>query len=378
MWRYVVGEAPLVAQASAAAAQRRGTADRRAGRPSGARLRAAGEAEAQLLLELAGTLAPGEPLRGRHAEAALHQRVTESASTARHAAVGRERKWRTLRSAPLSLCFMARRRVALLVVAALLIGAFGSGAAVGAGTRARAAKGAVKLRTPGGRALPGRWQPWARAALVPTVAGRVTVRRARCPARPSAAGCVYPRRPRTIWVRPGVDDPRGVLLHELGHVYDLLVLNNRDRGHFRRIMHRPRARWWRGRLPLAEQFAEAYSWCARYTRIVSISKYSSYRYRPSAKQHRRTCRLITRAARDGAPPHEPAVLPVVTAPHAPPPPPPSSSQGTVPGDPQHDPGPQKPEDPNKPKPTPTPVLPLPTPTSTPQPLPTPPPLPLFP
>jgi hypothetical protein len=275
---------------------------------------------------------------------------------------------------------MGRRTVAVVVSAALCVGAFASGAAVGSGVRAPAAKGAVKLRTPRGLPLPGRWQPWARASLVPTVAGRVTVRRARCPARPSAAGCVYTRRPRTIWLRPGVDDPRGVLLHELGHVYDLLVLNNRDRGGFRRIMHRPQARWWRGRLPLAEQFAEAYSWCARYRQIVSISRYSSYRYRPTAKQHKRACGLIVRAARDRAPGHEPRDLPVVTGPHPPPPPPPSSDPGTVPGDPNRDPGPQKPEDPNKPKPTPTPgpVLPLPTPTSTPSPLPTPPPFPLFP
>ena len=77
-----------------------------------------------------------------------------------------------------------------------------------------------------------------------------------------------------------------MLLHELGHVYDLKVMNNRDRGRFRRIMHRSATRkWWVGELPLAELFAEAYSWCARYTRIVSITRYSSYRYRPTAQQH---------------------------------------------------------------------------------------------
>ena len=96
----------------------------------------------------------------------------------------------------------------------------------------------------------------------------------------SAAGCVYTRRPRTVYLRPGLRDPRGVLLHELGHVYDLKVMNNRDRGVFRRIMRRGSAKWWRGAEPLAEQFAEAYSWCARYARIVSIARYSSYDYRP--------------------------------------------------------------------------------------------------
>ena len=56
-------------------------------------------------------------------------------------------------------------------------------------------------------------------------------------------------------------------------------------------MRRGRAKWWRGAEPLAEQFAEAYSWCARYARIVSIARYSSYDYRPTG---------------NAAPPHLPA------------------------------------------------------------------------
>jgi hypothetical protein len=256
------------------------------------------------------------------------------------------------------VCFAAIAVVALL--GCVLV-------AAGAGTaRVRAARGAVKLVTPHRTPLRGRWQSYADASLVPTVVGRVTVRLARCPALPSAAGCVYIRRPRTIFLLPGIDDPRGVLLHELGHVYDLTVLNNHDRARFRKIMHR-RVAWWKGRLPLAEQFAEAYSWCARYARIVSIARYSSYDYRPTPKQHRQICALIKHVARDRAPARPAPAEPVVTAPH--PPPPPSSAQGTVPGDPKRDPGPQ---------PTPTPVIPvpLPGPTATPQPLPTPPPLPI--
>src|SRR5689334_5665446 len=167
-----------------------------------------------------------------------------------------------------SLRMMGRRALVIALVVGLVV----AGAAAGGTARLHA----VKLVTPRGKPLPGSWQQWARGALVPTVTGRVVVRIARCPARPAAAGCVYSRRPRTIWLEPGTNDPRGVLLHELGHVFDLTVMNNRDRGHFRRIMRRGRARWWRGRLPLAEQFAEAYSWCARYARIVSIARYSSY------------------------------------------------------------------------------------------------------
>jgi hypothetical protein len=263
------------------------------------------------------------------------------------------------------------------VVSAMIVAASGAGP--------KAARGAVRLVTPSGKPMPGAWQSYANAALVPTVRGRVTIRRASCPALPGAAGCVYTRRPRVIWLRPGVDDPRGVLLHELGHVFDLTVMNNRDRGRFRRIMGRgARRKWWQGSIPLAEQFAEAYSWCARYARIVSISRYSSYDYRPSARQHHRICALIKAVGRDREKAQLPVGLPVVTAPHPPPPLPPSTAAGTVPGDPSHDPGPQHPEDPNKkptPTPTPTPTrspvptVPVPVPTARPTATPTIPPLP---
>ena len=178
-----------------------------------------------------------------------------------------------------------------------------------------------------------------------------------------------------VYLRAGLQDPRGVLLHELGHLYDLRVLNHRDRGRFRRILGRSaKRRWWRGSRPLAEQFAEAYSWCARYARIVSIARYSSYDYRPTGRQHRRICALILRAAADRTPARAPVRPPLVTAPHAPPPAPPSTAPGVVLGDPERDPGPQQPEDPDgsggggavPPVPTPPPGLP---------PIPPPPPLP---
>jgi hypothetical protein len=265
---------------------------------------------------------------------------------------------------------VARWRALLVVMAGVApvvtAGALAAGDE-GAGTSsAKAAKGAVKLVTPRGRPLRGPWQGWARRALVPTVTGRVRVRLRRCPALPRAAGCVYTKRPRTIFVRPGLRDPRGVLLHELGHVYDLTVMNNRDRGAFRRIMRRRAARWWRGAHPLAEQFAEAYSWCARYARIVSIAKYSSYDYRPTGRQHRRVCAVVRAAAGDRRAAKPPAVVPVITRPHDPPPPPPSDAPGVIPGDPEKDPG-AKPTP--TPTPTPRPVVPLPTSTATPPPLP---------
>ena len=268
---------------------------------------------------------------------------------------------------------MKHWRWLLVVIAGLVpVVVMGAAAAERASTAgAKASKGAVKLVTPKGRALRGPWQRFADRALVPTVHGRVRVRVQRCPARPASAGCVYTKRPRTLFVRPALRDPRGVLLHELGHVFDLTVMNNRDRGAFRRIMGRRAAKWWRGPEPLAEQFAEAYSWCARYARIVSIARYSSYEYRPTARQHKRICKLVRSAAGDRRAAVKPPATPEVTRPYAPPPPPPSSAPGTVPGDPQRDPG-------AKPTPTPTPrpvPVPIPTPTGTAPPLPTPPPLP---
>jgi len=253
------------------------------------------------------------------------------------------------------------------LVPVVVAGAMAAGGETAQTSSARAARGAVKLVTPRGKPLRGAWQGWADRALVPTLVGRVRVRLQRCPARPSAAGCVYTRRPRTVFLRPRLRDPRGVLLHELGHVFDLKVMNNRDRGVFRRLMHRRAARWWKGAHPLAEQFAEAYSWCARYARIVSIARYSSYEYRPKARQHKRICALVRRAAVDRRAAKRPADVPVVTRPHPPPPPPPSSAPGVVPGDPQRDPG-ARPGPGATPTPTPRP-LPLPTPTGTPPPLP---------
>src|SRR3954462_11695254 len=120
----------------------------------------------------------------------------------------------------------------------------------------------VTLKGPGGRPLPGSWQRWARASLLPTLGGPLPLRLTGCPALPRAAGCVYRKRPRTIYLRRGVRRPRAVLLHEMGHLYDLRVLNNGDRRRFREILRAHKRRWWAGRIPLAEQFAEAYSFCA--------------------------------------------------------------------------------------------------------------------
>jgi len=238
---------------------------------------------------------------------------------------------------------------------------------------------AVKLVTGGGKRLSGQWQSWANASLVPTVTGQVVIQLTGCPGLPKAAGCVYTKQPRVVYLKPGLSHPRGVLLHELGHVYDLTVMSNTDRGQFRRIMGRPHAQWWTGRIPLAEWFAEAYSWCARYSKIVSVDEYTIYDYDPSPAQHRSTCALIRRAARDKTPPKPPTAPPVVTGDPAPPAAPPVTPV-VVPGDPVRDPGPTILESPlitatptatpRPPAKTPT-ATPTKTPTRTPTPTPTP-------
>src|SRR3954453_7404944 len=46
----------------------------------------------------------------------------------------------------------------------------------------------------------------------------------RVPGAAEGVGCVYARQPRMIYLQARLAHPRGVMLHELGHVYDLTVL----------------------------------------------------------------------------------------------------------------------------------------------------------
>jgi hypothetical protein len=92
--------------------------------------------------------------------------------------------------------------------------------------------------------MSGQWQAWANASRVPTISGRVVIKLTGCPGLPRAAKCVYTKQPRVVYLKRGLTHPRVVMLHELGHVYDLTVMSNTDRGAFRRIMRRPHAQWW--------------------------------------------------------------------------------------------------------------------------------------
>ena len=185
-----------------------------------------------------------------------------------------------------------------------------------------------------GHRLPARWQAWIRRSLVPTVNGRVTVSMRGCPAQRGVVGCVFSTQLSTVYI----DGRRAVmpatLYHELGHLFDWRVLNKRERRRFKRLAGKPRQRWFKGGNPPAEQFAEAYSFCARYRRIKSIRAYTTYGYDPSPGDHRTACSLIRRAAkpaggRSQPPPDPPATI---SDPQPPPPQPPDGPE-TEPEDP---------------------------------------------
>ena len=202
-----------------------------------------------------------------------------------------------------------------------------------------------------GKRMPDRWQQWARRSLVPLVEGRVKVSLGGCPASRRAVGCVYSTRLRTVYLDRGRAVMPATLYHEAGHLFDYRVMNNRDRRAFKRIVHKRRQGWFKGREEPAEQFAEAYSFCARYRRIRSIERYTTYGYDPSPKEHRRACRLIVAAAQPESPPPQPPPNPppVTSDPEQPPEQPPD--------DPDHEPGAPLPELPPTPGP-PFPPLPI--------------------
>jgi hypothetical protein len=171
-----------------------------------------------------------------------------------------------------------------------------------------------------GRPVRGQFHTWMHRARVPLVRGRIVIRRAPCPLDPSFAGCVFTARPRVIWLTPRLFEPRRLLYHELGHTFDLLVLNGRERRRFKRIAGIRRQGWFRGGLPPAEWFADAYAACAVRLRLRRAIRPTPYGYRPARRQHARICALIRAAARPrGRRPQPPKNPPPVIEVQAPPP-----------------------------------------------------------
>lgn len=189
-----------------------------------------------------------------------------------------------------------------------------------------------------GKPVYGKRHAWLHQSKMPLMRGRLRLISGACPGRPLFAGCVFTRRPRTLYVRPGARNPKSVLYHELGHTFDLLILRNRDRSAFKRAL-KLRGRWFRGAVPPSELFAEAYALCARFgTRRPATSRLgwtrSVYGYRPTRAQHRSVCRIIARAGARSAPrPQPPANAPPVIEQKPPQPPSqqPPPQQPLVPG-----------------------------------------------
>jgi hypothetical protein len=216
-----------------------------------------------------------------------------------------------------------------------------------------------------GRPVRGQLHAWMHQAKVPLVRGRIVIRRALCPSAPALAGCVFPARPRILWLSPSLFEPRRLLYHELGHVFDLLVLNQRERRRFKRIAGIRRRGWFHGGLPPAEWFADGYASCAVRLRLRRAVRPTPYGYSPSPRRHARVCALIRAAARPrGRRPQPPRNPPPVVEVH---PPPPEQTQpgeggsctlfdqlttGCEPAPAPQEPGPAEP-------PPPTPPLPLP-------------------
>lgn len=176
----------------------------------------------------------------------------------------------------------------------------------------------------------GKFHRWLHQSRAPLFRGRLQIMRGACPGYPEFAGCVRSRRPRRIYLRRGIPRLRGIYYHEVGHVFDLVVLNRRDRRRFKRIIGVRNGGWYRGSPGPSELFADAYAACSLHRRIGRRLSRTAYGYHATPRGHARACALIRAAAaprgrRPQAPPEVPPVLDQKQPP-APQPPPSSAPQ----------------------------------------------------
>lgn len=116
-----------------------------------------------------------------------------------------------------------------------------------------------------------------------------------CPADPDAGGCYYSAT-HTLYHRGG---NRFALAHELGHAFDTVELDERERTRFAGLMGQGGATQWlstseHARDSLSEIFADAYATC-RLGMTATGRWTTSTTYSPSPEQQRRVCRFITAA-----------------------------------------------------------------------------------
>lgn len=134
-----------------------------------------------------------------------------------------------------------------------------------------ASAGAVTLVTPQGQPVGGKWQRWADQARVPTYSGTVIFGDvADCEG--AAHGCaLFTLTPAEIVVadhpipRWKLANPRWVLYHELGHIYDWQHLTAADRAQLTLLMGDRSRSWTEVRVVnggAQDDFADLYAFCA--------------------------------------------------------------------------------------------------------------------
>jgi len=139
------------------------------------------------------------------------------------------------------------------------------------------------------------YQGWVDRSEVPTPSGMVGLELSSCPVGPAwASACVFFAERRVHLGAMGRD--RATLLHELGHLFDEESLTDADRARFKTLTG-ARGPWLGDPAadPPFEQFAEAYSICARYGRLRS-TRLGMYGYIATPARHRAVCGLIRGAA----------------------------------------------------------------------------------
>jgi hypothetical protein len=159
---------------------------------------------------------------------------------------------------------------------------------------APAAAHGVDLVQPDGSPATG-WQQLADRALVPTPPGTVVFTVQDC-LQAGAPECTEPWSdpPRIHIPHPGTAEDRELLLHGLGHVFDVQFMTLGFRDAFESVMGLAGRPWtYNADGAPGEWFAEAYSQCARGPRYYGPG---TYEYSPTQLQSRWACWIIRRAA----------------------------------------------------------------------------------
>lgn len=142
---------------------------------------------------------------------------------------------------------------------------------------------------------PEKYQEWTDASRISTVPGAVRVIAGPCPVNPEWSACSYRDGPIYMqsWAGPMS------LWHELGHRFDYELLTRKRRLRVRRLLGQPPTARWRTSGEFSspvEQFAEAYSHCARVGPGGGAVDEPTHELQLTRDQHRLICAMIERVA----------------------------------------------------------------------------------